>query len=81
MGDRDFQPKTANIVNLHRTDRWQVFHRLQALDISCQCGTHQPLLVQIENPQAAIQLWSVVKQCSASRGELIDWLNRCWQMK
>ncbi|WP_342057533.1 Asr1405/Asl0597 family protein [Crocosphaera sp. Alani8] len=55
-----------------------VFRRLQELDIPCFCETHKPLEVHASNPTAIIQLWSVTKQYSASRQELIDWLQDCW---
>ena len=72
------QLKVAKIEN---DRRWEVFHRLQDLEISCQCSAYKPLLVQIDSPQTAVQLWSVVKQVNSSRCELIDWLNRCWQIE
>lgn len=61
--------------------RWDVFRRLQALNIECQCSTNEPLLVDLHSPTTAIQIWSVLRQFSASRGELIDWLDDCWQAK
>ncbi|MBE8993746.1 Asr1405/Asl0597 family protein [Microcystis aeruginosa] len=36
------------IFNLSAWERWQVYHRLQALDIECQCLLHQPLQVRID---------------------------------
>ena len=52
-----------------------------ALEIECSCQTNQPLRAAPSNPQTAIQLWSVIKQFTANRQELIDWLNQCWQLK
>ncbi len=68
------------LVTVPLADRWPIYHRLQALDISCQCGTNQPLQVKVDDLQTAIQLWSVAKQFTASRGELVDWLNQCGQI-
>lgn len=66
------------IVTVQWSDRWQIYHRLQSLDIPCQCKTNKPLQVKLEDTRAAIQLWSVARQYTASRQELIDWLDRCW---
>ncbi|CCQ50668.1 Asr1405/Asl0597 family protein [Crocosphaera watsonii] len=71
-----FEPR--QVVEVDSCDRWIVYHRLQQLDIPCICETHKPLEVQVSNPTAMIQLWSVTKQYSASRQELIDWLKDCW---
>ena len=69
-----------DIVTVQWSDRWQIYHRLQALDISCQCGTNRPLQVKVDDIHTAIQLWSVAKQFTASRRELVHWLNRCWRI-
>ena len=71
----------SQIIKVDWLDRWQVYHRLQALGIDCLCQANQPLIVESTNPQAAIQIWSVTKQFAANRRELIDWLERCWQIK
>ncbi len=68
----------SQVVEVDWGDRWIVYHRLQDLQIPCHCCTNQPLQVQLTSPTAVIQLWSVVKQYSASRRELIDWLTNCW---
>ncbi|MDY7013855.1 MAG: hypothetical protein SVX43_09720 [Cyanobacteriota bacterium] len=67
------------IVELNGSERWKIYHRLQELQVPCRCAMHQPLQVEIHSSTAAIQLWSVVRQSVASRRELIDWLDRCWQ--
>jgi hypothetical protein len=59
-------------------DRWQVYHRLMALELSCTCGAYQPLDVDIPNPTTAILVWSVVHQIHSPRLTLVDWLDRCW---
>ena len=68
-------------VDLKNTERWNVYRRLQELEIPCRCSTNLPLQVDINNPQAIAQLCSVVKQITASRSELIGWLNQCWKRK
>lgn len=70
------QPLTFKPVN--QADRWQVYQRLQELDIACECSINQPLKVDIHSPTAAIQLQSVIKQFTAERSALVEWLERCW---
>ncbi len=67
------------VVSVDWTDRWQVYTRLQELDMSCSCGMNQPLTVEISNVTAAVQLWSVAQQFTASRCALIQALERCWR--
>ena len=67
------------IFNLSAWDRWQVYHRLQDLDIECQCSIHKPLRVRIDGPAQLLHLWSVLRQVEATRGSLIGWLETCWQ--
>lgn len=69
------------IVEVNWADRWQVYQRLNELDISCYCESNQPLQVEISNYQAAVQVWSVARQFSASRQDLISCLENCWQIK
>lgn len=68
------------VVEVDWCDRWIVYQRLQELDIPCSCATHKPLQAQVSSPTAMIQLWSVTKQYSSSRQELIDWLKGCWNL-
>jgi hypothetical protein len=58
--------------------RWEVYHRLQELEIPCECATERPLQASITTATAAIQVWSVVRQVTASRRELVTWLEDCW---
>jgi hypothetical protein len=67
------------VIGVNWADRWQVYQRLQELDIPCGCETNQPLQVEINSPLAVIQLWSVMQQFTASRQELIWTLKRSWQ--
>jgi hypothetical protein len=68
-------------IEVNWSDRWQVYQRLQELEIPCCCETNQPLQVEITHPSAALQLWSVTRQFTASRQDLIFTLERCWQMR
>ena len=70
----------SQIVNVNADLRWQVYYRLQELDIPCQCLPYKPLQAQPNHVQAAIQLWSVVRSFSLSSHELVNWLNHCWKI-
>ena len=61
--------------------RWDIFRRLQALEIDCQCSTNEPLLVNLHSPTTLVQIWSVVRQSTANRQQLIDWLDNCWYVQ
>ncbi|MFH7025827.1 MAG: Asr1405/Asl0597 family protein [Heteroscytonema crispum UTEX LB 1556] len=67
-----------HVLEVSWADRWVVYHRLQQLDIPCWCETNQPLKVAVSSPAVAIQLWSVVRQFTASRQDLISILQFCW---
>ncbi|TAF06351.1 MAG: hypothetical protein EAZ77_12390 [Nostocales cyanobacterium] len=70
-----------HVVEVSWSDRWQVYQRLNELDIPCRCESNQPLQVQINNLQIAVQLWSVVRQFKASRQDLICTLEDCWRIR
>lgn len=67
------------ILQIPLSDRWQIYHRLQELMISCSCPPDGSLRVQINSSLALILVYSTIKQFLASRQELIDYLERCWQ--
>lgn len=75
------QSLPSSILNVKWSMRWEVFRRLQALGIGCQCSTNEPLVVYIHSPTTIIQIWSVLRQTGVSRLELIDWLENCWEKK
>jgi hypothetical protein len=75
------QVEALHTVEMDWVDRWQVYQRLQELDIPCWCETNQPLKVEISNVTTAIQLWSVIRQFTISRQEMIYTLEDCWQNK
>jgi hypothetical protein len=52
---------------------------LRELDICCWCSSNQPLTVEVSDPNVAVQLWSVIRQLTASRQDLIQTLKQCWQ--
>ncbi len=73
------QVEEQQVIEIDWLDRWTVYQRLQELEIPCSCETHQPLTVQISNPVALVQVWSVIRHSSASRQQLIRILEKSWQ--
>lgn len=71
----------GQVVEVNRADRWQVHRRLQELSLRSHCGTNQPLIVEIDDVIEGIQLWSVVRQLTAPRRDLVSWLERCWRIR
>ena len=61
-------------------DRWQIYYRLQDLDIPCECSYYKPLEAKIDSATTAIQAWSVVQQVLSPRDLLVARLERCWQL-
>ncbi|MFB2918191.1 MULTISPECIES: Asr1405/Asl0597 family protein [Aerosakkonema] len=76
----DSDTLTGHILQVSRRDRWQVHHRLQELKIPCWCPADGSLRVEINNSIEAVLVRSTVLQFIASRAELVDWLQRCWQV-
>lgn len=81
MEQSSTNPTDSQVVAVARCDRWQVYRRLQDLEIPCCCNSNGGLEVEINSPLAAIQLWCAIKQLTAPRSELAAQLNRCWQLK
>ena len=71
--------EVSQMIEVNWADRWQVYQRLQELSIPCWCDTNQPLRVQIDDVASAVQLWSVLRQLTTPRQDLVHWLERCWQ--
>jgi hypothetical protein len=69
----------SRVANVSRCDRWLIHHRLQELMIPCWCPDDGSLWVEIEHGINAILLRSAVYQAIATREELLDWLQRCWE--
>ncbi|MGD1699127.1 Asr1405/Asl0597 family protein [Dapis sp. BLCC M229] len=74
------RPDTCKILQASCVDRWQVYRRLQELDIDCWCETQKPLQVNLKNANEANQLESVLKQFTAHRHELVQLLQSCWEV-
>ena len=75
-----FQP-IIHPVGVKSTERWSIYYRLQQLGIPCQCSTNKSLQVELAHALAIAQLCSVVRHSTASRSELITWLDDCWKIK
>ncbi|MEM9274709.1 MAG: Asr1405/Asl0597 family protein [Cyanobacteria bacterium P01_F01_bin.143] len=73
------QPTNYQIIKIDRSNCWSIYRRLQDLSIKCSLSTGKPLKVEVNDPQTAVQVWSVIKQVSSDRSELIDWLEDCWR--
>ncbi|MEB3343806.1 Asr1405/Asl0597 family protein [Okeania sp.] len=80
MNKYNQKPNTCEILDVSSVDRWQVYRRLQELDIDCWCEVEKPLQVNIKNINEANQLRSVLKQFTANRRELVQLLQNCWQV-
>jgi hypothetical protein len=81
MNPSEVDSETQQTVGIKGAERWEIYWRLQQLGIPCKCATNQPLRAEVPSPTTAIQLWSVVRQTTASRRELVFWLHRCWQAR
>lgn len=79
MNESSSKPQTSQVIEITACDRWQVYRRLQELDIICSYRTNQPLSYQINEVTAAIQIWSVVRQLKLPRCEIASWLEKCLQ--
>ncbi|GBF82837.1 Asr1405/Asl0597 family protein [Aphanothece sacrum] len=78
MNSPNLPLELTQVLQVDWSDRWSVYYRLQELEILCHCSAYKPLQVKLYSATSLIQVWSVIKQHSASREELIDWLNDCW---
>ena len=72
---------STHTVAIDGANKWEMYHRLQALQIPCQCFIHKPLQVELNSPIAVIHLWSIVQRLTASRAQLVERLNLCWQLE
>lgn len=73
-----YNQNTESVLQIPLSERWLVYSRLQELNITCSCKEDGLLRVQINSCTAAILVRSIVMQILASRAELVDWLERCW---
>jgi len=78
MSKSNLEPKLGQVVEVSGVHRWEVYRRLQDLEIACWCDLGQPLQVQIDNAVEATQLGSVLRQFTAPRQELVGLLENSW---
>lgn len=81
LSSNETDSSLAQVVNVPRSDRWRVYHRLQELRIPCACPADGSLRVEVNHGLAVILVRSTVQQFCAPRQELVDWLDRCWQVR
>ncbi|MEY2976056.1 MAG: Asr1405/Asl0597 family protein [Prochlorotrichaceae cyanobacterium] len=60
--------------------RWNIYHRLQELEISCQCQCGQPLQVDCKTPLEILQFQRVLYRLTASRQDCLATLEHCWTL-
>lgn len=72
--------KSSITVEIDCQNRWVIYHRLQELDIACDCSAYKPLTIQIDTLEKAIQLWSISRRVSQPHQQLIGELEKCWQL-
>ncbi|NMG05594.1 Asr1405/Asl0597 family protein [Brasilonema sp. UFV-L1] len=80
MQSCSFQGSGEHIVQIPMSDRRQIYQRLQELMIKSWCSPDGSLRVEVNSCLTAILVRSTVLQFMASRQELINWLERCWQL-
>ncbi|MGK7944880.1 MAG: Asr1405/Asl0597 family protein [Microcystaceae cyanobacterium] len=66
------------ILDVSRTERWFIQHRLQELSINCSCPSDGTLWVEVHHGLEALLVRSTFYHLNASRQEQVDWLERCW---
>ncbi|MEC4819279.1 MAG: hypothetical protein SAK29_39310 [Scytonema sp. PMC 1069.18] len=71
---------SEHILQIPLCDRWRIYHRLQELTIPCSCPPDGSLRVRVNGCLTAMLVRSTIQQFMASRQELIDWLERCWEI-
>lgn len=74
------EPAIKTQIQVKQLERWQIYERLQELQIPCRCHCNQPLEVELETPLKVWQFWSVVWRVSASRESLSGYLDHCWRL-
>ncbi|NRB09026.1 MAG: hypothetical protein HRU34_19165 [Richelia sp.] len=68
------------VVDIPVSDRWQIYYRLQQLQIKCWCPLDGCLKVEIRSDLDAILVSSTIMQTTGTRQELVTWLCQCWQL-
>jgi hypothetical protein len=71
----------SQVIAVPRGDRWRIYHRLQELMISSHCTADGTLRVEVNHATELLLVYSIYQQFTATRQELVNWLERCWQAK
>ena len=66
-------------LDIDLIERWNVFNRLKELSIPCNCSSGLPLVVSVETPAAAVQVWCVLQRCLMTRDASVRHLAQCWE--
>jgi hypothetical protein len=74
-------PKTAEVLQVPRCDRWRILSRLQELDLTCGCTPTGQLWVVIRTPTEALLVHSVLRLFTLNRSGWLSWLDRCWSLQ
>lgn len=80
MNPSNSDSRTQSAIEINSDRRWSMYNRLRDLGITCECKAYQPLRIQLETVNAAIQFWQVFHRFHGSRPERIKRLEVCWQM-
>ncbi len=80
MNPTNYSLQGHQTLSVNGMERWDVYHRLQELEIPCQCSINQPLTVQISCPNHLLQVWIVVKRINSLRHDLVATLENSWQI-
>ena len=79
MNSTNLNLTSSQVISINGSEKWDIYHRLQELDIPSQCFTNQLVSVEISSPNALIQVWTVVRRMTSSRRDLIRLLKSCWE--
>ncbi|NJN23111.1 MAG: hypothetical protein HC810_00135 [Acaryochloridaceae cyanobacterium RL_2_7] len=66
------------VLDVPRSVRWEICHRLCQLSIEAVCERDGSLVVEVDNGVVIAQIHSVVRQVLEPRPVLVDWLEHCW---
>jgi len=80
FSDHPVQPDGITECTTATVHKWEIYERLQMLEIPCQCDAHRPLTVYVSNAYQGLQYWSIVRRLSSSRSELLKYIESCWQL-
>ena len=70
---------SSQAIAINGLERWDIYHRLQELDIPCECSTQKLLSVVVSSPSDLIQVWTVVRRITSSKRDLVELLKGCWE--